>query len=128
MRRIVSACLLQTLRADTINGSNPEEELEIYCRKLDSKRTEYVIEDKKKESDGSLIVRIRKQYNTYKTAEMQDKRRTGCSSRVLLLLYLVFPLLKECVKMKQNKCLRFGKNAEQTEQGGSRGNEERNTP
>ena len=48
MRRIVSACLLQTLRFDTFNGSNPEEELDIFCRKLDSKRTEYVIEDKRK--------------------------------------------------------------------------------
>ena len=74
MRRIVSACLLQTLRFDTFNVSNPEEELEIYCRKLDSKRTEYVIEDKKKESDGSLIVRIRKQYNTYKTTGYMDEK------------------------------------------------------
>ena len=74
MRRIVSACLLQTLRLDTFNGSNPEEELGIFCRKLDSKRTEYVIEDKRKESDGSLIVRIRKQYNAYKTTGYMDEK------------------------------------------------------
>ena len=74
MRRIVSACLLQTLRFDTFNGSNPEEELDIFCRKLDSKRTEYVIEDKRKESDGSLIARIRKQYNAYKTTGYMDEK------------------------------------------------------
>ena len=74
MRRIVSACLLQTLRFDTFNCSNPEEELDIFCRKLDSKRTEYVIEDKRKESDGSLIVRIRKQYNAYKTTGYMDEK------------------------------------------------------
>lgn len=72
MRRIVSACLLQTLRFDTFNGSNPEEELELYCRKLDSKRTEYEIEEKKKESDGSLIVKIKKQYNSYKMTGYKD--------------------------------------------------------
>ena len=35
MRRITSACLLQTMRFDNLNGENPEQELEIYCKKLD---------------------------------------------------------------------------------------------
>lgn len=38
MRRIISACLLQTMRFDTT-----------------------------KEADGSLVVKIRKQYNSYST-------------------------------------------------------------
>lgn len=67
MRRITSACLLQTMRFDTTNDADPEKELAIYCGKLDRKKTNYVIEETKKEPDGSLIVKIRKQYNTYKT-------------------------------------------------------------
>jgi len=67
MRRITSACLLQTMRFDTTNDANPEQEFQIYCAKLDKAGTKYVIEEKKKEADGSLIVKIKKQYNTYKT-------------------------------------------------------------
>ena len=67
MRRITSACLLQTIRFDTMNGENPAEELEIYCRKLDRSGTRYVIEDRKTEPDGSLIIKVKKQYNSYKT-------------------------------------------------------------
>ena len=46
MRRITSAGLLQTMRFDNLNGENPEQELEMYCKKLDMKRTKYVIEEK----------------------------------------------------------------------------------
>lgn len=67
MRRITSACLQQTMRFDTVNDADPEKEFAIYCGKMDRKKTIYVVEEKKKEPDGSLIVKIRKQYNTYKT-------------------------------------------------------------
>lgn len=67
MRRIASACLLQTMTFDTANDANPEQEFQFFCNKLDKKHTKYVIEDKKKEADGSLVVKIRKQYNNYKT-------------------------------------------------------------
>ncbi|MBO5197149.1 MAG: protein pyrBI [Lachnospiraceae bacterium] len=67
MRRIASACLLQTMRFDTMNGANPAEELEIYCRKLHRSGTRYVIEEKISEPDGSLLVKVKKQYNSYKT-------------------------------------------------------------
>lgn len=67
MRRINSACLLQTMRFDTLNDANPEYEFEAYCHSLDKKKTKYVIDEKKKEADGSLVVKIRKQYNAYKT-------------------------------------------------------------
>lgn len=66
MRRITSACLLQTMRFDTSSDTNPEKDFEIYCNKLDRDHTKYVIEDKKKEADGSLIVKVKKQYNSYK--------------------------------------------------------------
>ena len=67
MRRITSACLLQTMRFDNLNGENPEQELEMYCKKLDMKRTKYVIEEKKVQPGGALLVKIRRQYNQYKT-------------------------------------------------------------
>ena len=46
MRRITSACLLQTMKFDTMNDANPEQELEIFCNKLDKKGTRYSIESK----------------------------------------------------------------------------------
>lgn len=66
MRRITSACLLQTMKFDIANEAKPEQEFEVYCKNLDKKNIKYVIEDKQKESDGSLIVKIKKQYNAYK--------------------------------------------------------------
>lgn len=47
MRRIASACLLQTIK------------------KLDNGGTKYVIEDKITEESGAIVVKIRKQYNSY---------------------------------------------------------------
>ena len=67
MRRIVSACLLQTVRFDTYNDANPENDLQAYCSKLDRNRTKYVIEEKKVEADGTIIIKIKKQYNAYST-------------------------------------------------------------
>ena len=67
MRRITSACLLQTMKFDTMNDANPEQVLEIFCNKLDKKGTRYSIESKEKQADGSIVVRLRKQYNAYKT-------------------------------------------------------------
>ena len=67
MRRITSACLLQTMRFDNLNGENPEQELEIYCKKLDMKKAAYVIEEKTVQPGGALVVKIKRQYNQYKT-------------------------------------------------------------
>jgi len=67
MRRVTSACLLQTMKFDTLNDANPEQELKMYCNKLDSKKIKYVIEEQKKEADGSIVLKIRKQYTAYKT-------------------------------------------------------------
>ena len=65
MRRIASACLLQTMRFDTYNDANPEADLEIYCKKLDKANTKYVIEEKITEESGAIVIKIRKQYNSY---------------------------------------------------------------
>ena len=67
MRRIVSACLLQTMRFDTYNDANPETDLQAYCHKLDRTGTRYVIEDKYTEERGAVVIKIRKQYNAYPT-------------------------------------------------------------
>lgn len=65
MRRIISACLLQTMRFDTYNDANPEADLEIYCKKLDKSGTKYTIEDRHQEESGAIVIKIRKQYNSY---------------------------------------------------------------
>lgn len=67
MRRIVSACLLQTMRFDTTKEADPELDFIIFCKKLEKSSVKYVIEEKTKEADGSLVVKIRKQYNSYST-------------------------------------------------------------
>lgn len=72
MRRVTSACLLQTMRFDTANDTDPEQDLEMFCRTLNRKNTKYFIEDKKKEPDGSLVIKIRKQYNSYRSEGYLD--------------------------------------------------------
>lgn len=67
MRRIISACLLQTMRFDIAKDANPDRDFEFYCHKLDKSHTKYVIESKEKEADGSLVVKVKKEYNSYKT-------------------------------------------------------------
>ncbi len=67
MRRITSACLLQTMKFDTMNDANPEQDLKMYISKLDNQKTKYTIEEQKKEADGSIVLKIRKQYTSYKT-------------------------------------------------------------
>ena len=66
MRRITSACLLQTMRFDTLNDVTRSRNLKFTAKKLEKKGTKYVIESKETESDGAIVVKIRKQYNAYK--------------------------------------------------------------
>lgn len=72
MRRIMSACLLQTVRFDTLNDTKPAEDLEIYCKKLERKGTKYEIVEQNTETDGTIIVKIKKQYNAYKVTGYID--------------------------------------------------------
>ena len=67
MKRIISACLEQTIRFDTYNDADPQMDKKRYFEHLDRKRTKYQIVDEQKEEDGALIVRLKKQYNAYKT-------------------------------------------------------------
>ena len=72
MKRVKSACILQTLvfaqkpdlgfskeRALKVN----HEEFEHYKATLERTRTRYQIDDTVEQEDGSLVVRVRKQYN-----------------------------------------------------------------
>lgn len=67
MKRITSACLEQTIRFDTYNDADPHADLERFLKHLDQKRTKYQLMDRREESDGAVIIRLRKQYNAYKT-------------------------------------------------------------
>ena len=68
MKRITSACLEQTIRFFDATGTiKPEDELEQYKKKMDKRNTKYEILETNKESDGSIIIKIKKQYNTYGT-------------------------------------------------------------
>ena len=68
MKRITSACLEQTIRFFDASGTiSPEDELEQYKKKMERKHVKYEILDSRKETDGSIIVKIKKQYNTYST-------------------------------------------------------------
>ena len=67
MKRITSACLEQTIRFDTYNDAKPEEDLKKFLELLDRRRTKYQLVDQQKQEDGSIIIRLKKQYNAYKT-------------------------------------------------------------
>lgn len=72
MKRIQSACIMQTLRfqqssdvgfsTDVLYQRN-EEELNRYKAQLDKGQISYKIDEESRQPDGSIIVRIRKQYN-----------------------------------------------------------------
>lgn len=72
MKRIQSACIMQTLKfqqkensvlsEDTIIKAN-RDELQRYKAQLDKNKTRYKIDEELQQPDGSIIVRIRKEYN-----------------------------------------------------------------
>ena len=72
MKRIQSACIMQTIafRQKDGNGLSREtmlkmncEELLRYKTQLDRNRTRYKIDEEADQPDGSVIVRIRKEYS-----------------------------------------------------------------
>ena len=73
MKRIQAACIYQTLlfsqKPDT--GYTREQALDInrrevehYKHQLERAKTRYQITDQKEQEDGSILIRVRKQYNT----------------------------------------------------------------
>ncbi len=72
MKRVKAGCILQTL----VFSQKPEagfsresalrinhEEVERYKKNLERTRTKYQIVDAAEQEDGSIVVRVRKQYN-----------------------------------------------------------------
>lgn len=71
MKRIKAACITQTLVFSNHDGETTEyakkmiqKEYEKYKEQLDKSRTKYVILSEKFNDDGSIIIEIKKQYNT----------------------------------------------------------------
>lgn len=72
MKRIQSACIMQTIAFRQKDGSGlsretmlkmNREELLRYKTQLDRNRTRYNIDEEADQPDGSVIVRIRKEYS-----------------------------------------------------------------
>ncbi len=59
MKRLQSACLEQTIRFD------PEDEYYSYKARLDAKHVKYQIIDVYTQADGSILAKIKRQYNGY---------------------------------------------------------------
>ncbi len=71
MKRIKSACICQTLHfmlkdgiSNDVNKRLVAAEVESYKKSLDRNRTQYKILDEAVQPDGSIIVKVIKQYNT----------------------------------------------------------------
>lgn len=72
VKRVKSACILQTLifqQKDDLGFSAEKklslnkEEVEHYKKTLEKNKTRYQIIEEKESEDGSIVVRVRKQYN-----------------------------------------------------------------
>lgn len=76
MKRIDAACICQTLhffQKDEISKERNEklsrEEIEKYKQSLEKSNTEYKILEEKKQTDGSIIIKVIKQYNNSSVGE-----------------------------------------------------------
>ncbi len=67
MKRITSACLEQTIRFDTHNDANPQEDFKRFLSQLERNHTKYELVDSQESNDGSVIIKIKKKYNNYST-------------------------------------------------------------
>ena len=79
MKRIKAACLEQTIhfmlkddlpRAEAVQAVQAE--YAHYIARLDRSRTEYRILEKTEQKDGSLLVKLKKQYNNYDCTPYMD--------------------------------------------------------
>lgn len=76
MKRIKSACLLQTIHFQLKDDLGHDaavrtvrQEYEHYKAQLQRNRTKYQIDEEAAQADGSIIVKIRKQYNYHDCGE-----------------------------------------------------------
>lgn len=68
MKRVISACILQDIFFDN------EDEFKDYLFKLENGKQDYIIENKTINPSGTVLVRIRKQYNNNKLQKEGGKR------------------------------------------------------
>ena len=66
MKRIISACLEQTNRFETA------EEFAAYRASMDRKGIKYKVTESSPQADGSVIAKIKKQYNHYDVGSYLD--------------------------------------------------------
>lgn len=76
MKRISAACLLQTIvfqSKDDIGkdaaAAHVKEEAEKYKSALERSRTKYKITEETTQPDGSIMIKIMRQYNSYKIGD-----------------------------------------------------------
>ena len=79
MKRVKAACICQTLHfmlKEDVEHSYAvklvNEEVAIYKKKLDQNHTKYKILDETVQDDGSIIIKIVKQYNTSPVGDYLD--------------------------------------------------------
>jgi len=79
MKRIKAACLLQTIHFQLKDGQGRTEavravkdEVEHYKASLERSRTKYRILEEQEQPDGSVVLKIRKQYNNYDYGDYLD--------------------------------------------------------
>lgn len=75
MKRIKSACLEQTLHfyvQDSTALRTAKDEFELYKKGLERNKTAYKVLSEEVQSDGSLIVKLKKQYNSYNCGSYLD--------------------------------------------------------
>lgn len=75
MKRIKFACLEQTLHffvQDATALRTAKDEFEMYKKNLDRNKTVYKILSEEEQPDGSLMVKLKKQYNSYDCGNYLD--------------------------------------------------------
>lgn len=79
MKRIKAACISQTLCFSNHDGKTTEyakkaivQECETYKAQLEKKRVKYKILSEKTNEDGSIVLEIKKQYNTSSVGNYLD--------------------------------------------------------
>ena len=79
MKRIQSACLEQTIRFAAKDAATAAEaarlaaaEYRHYLVQLDRGRPAYKVLEEQPQKDGSLLIRIKRQYNSYDTGTYLD--------------------------------------------------------
>ena len=79
MKRVKAACIQQTLHFQLKEDMEhhaavhaAQEEYEHYKRQLERKGTKYRIVEEQTQSDGSILVKIKKQYNDHDCGDYLD--------------------------------------------------------